>query len=120
MRRQYPSMRPEVRKRLHDAQDAARLIRQRMDGLPRRDYDADPWTQSAAERQLEIIGEALNHVRRLEPGIEEAFPDIHEWVSMRNLVAHVYDKIDHDIVWDTITRDIPDLIARLEHLLGET
>lgn len=110
-------MTPETTKRLRDALDAARLIESQVSGLSRPEYDADPWFRSAVERQIEIIGEALNHVRRLVPELEMQFPDIHEWVTMRNLVAHVYDKVDHDIVWDTINRDIPELVRRIERVL---
>jgi uncharacterized protein with HEPN domain len=110
-------MTQETHKRLRDALEAARLVQQQVSGVSRKAYDADPWFRSAVERQVEIIGEALNHVRRLDPEIESAFPDIHEWVAVRNLVAHVYDRVDHDIVWDTITSDIPVLIQRIEQIL---
>ncbi len=35
-------------------------------------------------------------------------------IGMRNHLIHAYDEIDVDILWDTITNDIPQLIAELE------
>ncbi len=32
---------------------------------------------------------------------------------MRNLVAHHYDKVNHDLMWVTLDRDVPALIERL-------
>ena len=33
---------------------------------------------------------------------------------MRNILIHDYDEVDLDIVWETVQRDPPPLIARLE------
>ena len=38
---------------------------------------------------------------------------------MRNRVIHRYDDVDMDIVWDTVERDIPRLVAQLEGLVEE-
>lgn len=52
-------------------------------------YDTDRKTQSAVERQLAIIGEALNQFRKLEPQIEiESDKQI---VAFRNRLVHAYD-----------------------------
>lgn len=37
-------------------------------------------------------------------------------VGMRNLMIHDYDDVDMDIVWDTVHRDLPELLALLEPL----
>ncbi len=52
--------------------------------------------------------------------LPEAFKDDHpgiEWVKiqrMRNLVAHHYDKVQDEFVWETLRRRVPDLMARLD------
>jgi uncharacterized protein with HEPN domain len=38
---------------------------------------------------------------------------------MRNILIHDYDDVDLDIVWETVQRDLPPLIARLEHYLAQ-
>jgi uncharacterized protein with HEPN domain len=40
-------------------------------------------------------------------------------VSMRNRLIHAYFDIDLDRVWDTVTDDLPPLIAALEEILSE-
>ena len=39
--------------------------------------------------------------------------------GMRNLHAHDYDRVDFDIVWNTLKEDIPDLLKQLKTILGE-
>ena len=39
--------------------------------------------------------------------------------GMRNLHAHDYDRVDLDIVWNTLKEDIPDLLKQLKTILGE-
>ena len=72
--------------------------------------------QLALTRLVEIIGEAANRVsaetQQKEPGIPWA-----QIVGMRNRLIHGYDVIDYDLLWDTITVDLPPLISSLELLL---
>ena len=37
---------------------------------------------------------------------------------MRSIVAHGYDQIDDDELWQVIQRDLPDLLPRLENVLA--
>jgi uncharacterized protein with HEPN domain len=39
--------------------------------------------------------------------------------GMRNLHAHDYEKVDLNIVWNTLTEDIPDLLNKLDIILNE-
>lgn len=49
-----------------------------------------------------IIGEALNHFRRLEPLIR--IENDKEIVNFRNRLVHAYDSIDNSIVWAILKR----------------
>lgn len=40
--------------------------------------------------------------------------------GMRNIYAHEYDIIDNELVWETITEDIPELKKKLEFILSES
>jgi len=64
--------------------------------------------QSASIRQLEIIGEASNH---LSENITNELTEVewHEIVGLRNLLIHDYFGIDLKIVWDVIQIDVPNL-----------
>jgi len=110
-------MKTQTLKRLRDAFEAARLVELNTLGLSQEIYEADPWLRSAVERQFEIIGEAFNNARRLDPQLESHIPSFHEWISMRNFIAHMYDAVDNEVVWDTIEHDIPRLVLLLRDLI---
>lgn len=112
-------MNPIVAKRLRDALEASRSMHLWSQGVTFESYLANGQLRSAVERQLGIIGEALNVVRREDVTMADRIPDLHGWVSMRNFVIHIYDGVDHRIIWDTVARDIPELISTLEQLLRE-
>jgi hypothetical protein len=39
-------------------------------------------------------------------------------IAARNRLIHGYDSVDFDILWAIIKHDLPDLIVRLEKILG--
>lgn len=68
------------------------------------EYVNDRKTQSAVERQLGIIGEAVNKYDTLinDNRIENA----RQIVGFRNRLIHAYDSIDNSIVWVIIKRHL--------------
>ncbi len=67
-------------------------------------------------RCIEVVGEAASQI---SPAFREAHPNI-PWpqiIGMRNRLIHAYFDVDLDRVWDTITDDLPPLIAALERLV---
>jgi uncharacterized protein with HEPN domain len=79
----------------------------------------DAWVLGAVERRLEVIEEAHRRVRSAAPEIEEDLPDIHQWIALRNVVAHDYDELDYDIIWDSATVKVNSLIAALDAILRQ-
>ncbi len=70
------------------------------------DFINNSMMKFACIKQLEVIGEAANHVSIV---VKQAFPDI-EWrqiIGMRNLFVHEYFGIDNDLVWNIVQFDIP-------------
>ena len=65
-----------------------------------KDYEQDRKTQSAVERQMVIIGEALNHFRKLEPQIN--IEKDKQIIDFRNRLVHAYDSLDNSIIWAII------------------
>jgi uncharacterized protein with HEPN domain len=59
-------------------------------------YQADLKTKSAVERQLVILGEAVNKFSKAAP--ESPLNNIPQIVSFRNRLAHNYDEVDDTIV----------------------
>ena len=60
-------------------------------------YLADLKTQSAIERQLGIIGEAVNRFEKLHP--ESPLTNSQKIVGFRNRLIHTYDSIDSSMIW---------------------
>ena len=98
--------------------DHARRAVDAVVGRNRRDLDSDPVLAAALERFVEVVGEAASKVSGTTV---ESAPHIawREIVGMRHRLVHGYASVDHDIVWDVTTSDLPDLISKIEALLAE-
>ncbi len=102
-----------------DVQDAARSIEHFRRDLDLDGFRADELVRAAVERKFEIIGEALNRLSREEPRLAERIPDVARIVGFRNVLAHGYDVVDDEVVWDAITTDLPVLSRTVGTLLAE-
>lgn len=89
-------------------------------GLHRDDFIADPQTHKACSMNLIIIGETARRVVDRVPDPVDRTPDIpwREMAGMRNRIAHDYERIDLDIVWDTVDKLPPELIAQIDAMLS--
>ena len=86
-------------------------------GKKRSDLNNDRMMELALVRLVEIIGEAA---ARVGTESRENYPSI-PWlqiVGMRNRLIHGYDAVDLDVLWDTITDDLPPLIDELKKILS--
>lgn len=88
-------------------------------GRPLEAYLADELCQAAIERQLEIAGDALGQLRRLDPALFERIPEGALVVGFRNVLAHGYAALDHKRVYDIALRRAGALQRVLEQLLAE-
>ena len=105
------------RTRLRDMLDAARKAIQFTQGRARADLDRDDLLSFGLVRAVEIVGEAAS---RVSPETRAQYPHI-PWkaiIGTRNKVIHDYISVDHDILWDTVSVDLPELIAQLEGILN--
>jgi uncharacterized protein with HEPN domain len=96
-----------------DIRDAARLAIQYVSGKSYEDFLSDIQCQDAVIRRVALIGEAA---RRISDETRKEHPQFpwREMVSMRNLVIHEYDDIDLSVVWDTVNKNLPDLLVLLD------
>lgn len=97
-------------KYLHDAHQAIVELQDFCRGVDEDDFSSRRDLQLIAERELEIIGEALARLRREFSEEAEAIPQIHRIIGLRNIIAHGYDVVDHLIIWDVIENRLADLL----------
>jgi uncharacterized protein with HEPN domain len=99
--------------------DAAREATSLTAGKSRSDLDRERTLALALVKLIEILGEAASRVTERGRQAHPAIPwrDI---VAMRNRLIHGYFDIDLDRVWDTVTDDLPPLVAALEAALSST
>ena len=71
------------------------------------DYSMDLKTQSAVERQLGIIGEAVNNFDKLLP--ELTLENARKIVGFRNRLIHTYDAVDSSMIWAIVKRHLSPL-----------
>lgn len=79
------------------------------------EYDSNIMLQSAVERQIEIIGEAMNSILKINA--ELAITDARKIVNTRNRIIHGYDDIDNIEIWNIIVNNLPLLKIEVENLL---
>ncbi len=101
-------MTEKAKKYLSDILHAIDLIEAFTEDAPSfEDYVSDLKTQSAVERQLGIIGEAVNLFRQEAESFE--LTNSKEIVGFRNRLIHNYDGLDETIVWAVLRKHLPRL-----------
>jgi uncharacterized protein with HEPN domain len=81
------------------------------------DYQSNPMLQDAVERNIEIIGEAVNQILVLEPGI--GITNARRIVDARNKIIHGYDEIQPEQVWSIIVNHLPVLKEEVQKLIDD-
>lgn len=112
-------MRRDVRAFLWDVREAADRIEEFPRNVDLDEYKSDAMVRSAVERQLEIIGEALNYLATLDPEMAARIPASRQAIGLRNVLIHGYATVDDALVWHTAGTDVPLLRSRVAELLDE-
>jgi len=110
-------MKDEVLKHLHDIREAALAINAFVAESSFDDYARNELLRSGVERKSEIIGEALNRLRKADPSLMAKIRDHRDIVSFRNILVHGYDSIDDRIAWGIIEEDLDRLLEDVTGLL---
>jgi uncharacterized protein with HEPN domain len=78
-------------------------------------YKKNSLLRRAIERNLEIIGEAINRILREDPSfsIENAI----RIIGLRNQIIHGYDSVSDETIWGIVTLHIPKLKTDIEKLI---
>ena len=109
-------MENEIKAWLTDIKQAIQEINQFLpDKKDFNEFQKDLKTKRAIERNIEIIGEAVNRILKLRPDIQ--ISHARKIVDTRNRISHGYDNVSAEIIWSIVVRDLPSLETEIEQLL---
>jgi uncharacterized protein with HEPN domain len=118
MERKFRSMENDIQIWLEDIR---RSIDEIEAFLPERrdffEFKKDIKTRKAIERNIEIIGEAVNRILNVLPDIK--ITSARKIVDTRNRIIHGYDTVSEDIIWTIVSHDLKLLKKEIVKLLDE-
>ncbi len=79
------------------------------------EYENNKLLRRGIEREIEIIGEAMNRILKIDPTIQ--IENARQIVDTRNWVIHGYDKVDDVVIWGIVSKHLPKLKEEIETLL---
>ena len=109
----------EVLAYLQDILDAINDVEICFRGYPNRYdlFEKDMMRKCVVERKVEIMGEALNRIKKVDPTI--IIPNARAVIDTRNRIIHAYDNVQPDFLWSLVVRHIPHLKKDVERTLRE-
>jgi len=97
----------KIKKFLYDINECIENITAFTKGYDLESFAVDTRTKQAVERNFEIIGEAINNIRKYDPSISDQIRESSKIVGFRNQLIHGYDMISDPITWDIIKNKLP-------------
>ena len=79
------------------------------------EYQNNKLLRRGVEREIEIMGEAMNRALRLNPDLK--IENARQIVDTRNWVIHGYDKVDDVVIWGIVSKHLPNLKKEIENYL---
>ena len=109
----------EVLAYLQDILDAISDVELFFVDYPRRFdvFEKDYLRRSAVERKAEIMGEAMNRIKKADPTV--IIPNARAIIDTRNRIIHAYDNVQPEFLWGLVIRHIPELKKDIQHILAE-
>lgn len=109
----------EIKTWLFDILQSISEIDSYYENKPRRfdEYVSDIKTKRAIERNLEIIGEAVNRIRKKDKNITLENAD--KIIATRNRIIHGYDKISDDLIWSIVVNHLQKLKLEVSGMLKQ-
>lgn len=112
-------MDPEIKTWLFDVLQSIAEIESYFEEKPKKfdEYISDIKTKRAVERDIEIIGEAVNRIIKKDKDFK--IENAQKIIGARNRIAHGYDKISDDLLWSIVINHLPKLKSEISVLIGE-
>jgi uncharacterized protein with HEPN domain len=82
-------------------------------------YKSNLMLKRAVERNLEIIGEAVNRITKRDISFNKKITSSQAIVSLRNQVIHAYDNISDENIWSILINHLPKLKTEMETLISQ-
>ena len=79
------------------------------------EFQKDLKTRKAVERNIEIIGEEMDRILKMDPNIQ--ISDSRKIVDTRNRIIHGYDVVSNDVIWLIVNKSLPVLKEEVKKLL---
>ena len=104
---------------LYDISTAIDEIQSFFEQIPRRfdEYGKNLMLRRAIERNVGIIGEAVNKIIKNNPEIE--ISNARAIIATRNRVIHDYAAVTDDVMWKIVINDLPKLKTEIDSLMAE-
>ena len=109
----------EVLTYLQDILDAINDMQSCFVGYPNRFdlFEKDIMRKCVVERKVEIMGEAINRIKKIDSSIQ--IPNAKGIIDTRNRIIHAYDNVNPEFLWSLVIRHIPELKKDIELLIKE-
>ncbi|MDQ3695744.1 MAG: DUF86 domain-containing protein [Chloroflexota bacterium] len=102
---------------LEDIQQSIHYIIEDTGGMTRDEFVRNRFVHQAVERNFEIIGEAVNRLRRADPAVVDWISGYEQIIGLRNTLLHGYDIINYSTLWHAVTVSMPVLENEVNGLL---
>jgi uncharacterized protein with HEPN domain len=80
-------------------------------------YKNDIMLKRAIERNLEIIGEAMNRILKEDPQFQ--IENAKRIIGLRNQIIHGYDTVSDESIWGILVNHLPKLKVEIDKLIIE-
>lgn len=80
-------------------------------------FEKDGLRRCAVERKVEIMGEAINRILKIDRNFP--IPNAKAIIDTRNRIIHAYDSVKPEFLWSLVLRHIPELKKDVERILSE-
>lgn len=80
-------------------------------------FEQDIMRKCVVERKVEIMGEAINRIRKIDASVE--IPNARAIIDTRNRIIHAYDNVHPEFLWSLVLRHVPQLKSDIERIIKE-